>query len=108
MQDMALKLSLYFYLLKEKHIGCYFQVWSPNYQGAQCSPLFLYQLFLYPQGDMPGLRKPHKKTPRKASALITATTNIHLPKPVSIDPTIKSDLVLIYPIGKDRVEDWSL
>ena len=63
-------------------------------------------LFLYPQGDMQGLRKPKRKI--KASSLITATTNTHFPKPVSVDLTTKSNLVLIYPIGKDRVGDWSV
>ena len=33
--------------------------------------------------------------------LITATTRAHLPKPVSIDLTIKPDSVLTNPIGKD-------
>ena len=33
--NMALKLPRYFYLLMEKSLGCYFQVWSPYYQVAQ-------------------------------------------------------------------------
>ena len=35
--------------------------------------------------------------------LITATTSIQLPKPVSTDLTIKPDSVLTNPIGKDGV-----
>ena len=35
--NMALKLPQYFYLLMEKPLGCYFQVWSTYYQGAQCN-----------------------------------------------------------------------
>ena len=39
----------------------------------------------------------------EASILITATTNVHLPKPVSTDLTTKPDLVLTNPIEKDGV-----
>ena len=35
------------------------------------------------------------------------TTTIYLPKPPSADLTIKSDLVLTNPIGKDGVWSWS-
>ena len=35
--NMALKLLQYFYLLMENPLGCYFQVWSPYYQAAQCN-----------------------------------------------------------------------
>ena len=34
------------------------------------------------------------------------TIRIHLPKPVSTDLTIKSDLVLTNAIGKEGVQDW--
>ena len=34
---MALKLPRYFYLLMEKPLGGYFQLWSPYYQAAQCN-----------------------------------------------------------------------
>ena len=37
MRDMALKLPQYFYLLMEKPLGLYFQVWSPYYKAAQCN-----------------------------------------------------------------------
>ena len=40
----------------------------------------------------------------EAATLITATTSIHLPKLVSADLTIKSDLVLTNQIGKDEVQ----
>ena len=40
---------------------------------------------------------------RISITLITATTNIQLPKPVSTDITIKPDSVLTNPIGKDGV-----
>ena len=35
--NMALKLPEYFYLLIEKPLGRYFQVWSPYYQAAHCN-----------------------------------------------------------------------
>ena len=40
---------------------------------------------------------------RISIALITATTSVDLPKPVSTDLTIKPDSVLTNPIGKDGV-----
>ena len=40
--------------------------------------------------------------------LVTATTSVHLPKPVSTDLTIKPDSVLTNPIGKDGVRSWSM
>ena len=93
--NMALKLPRYFYLLMEKPLGCYFQVQSPYYQAAQCN-----HLFLYPQDGRSGLGKPKKRT---SIMLITATTSVHLPKPVSTDLT-KPDSVLTNPIGKDGVQ----
>ena len=62
-------------------------------------------LFLDPLGDRSGLTKPKKG---QASILITATTSVHLPKQVSTDPTIKSNLVSTNPIGKDGVRSWSM
>ena len=35
--NMALNLPQYFYLLMEKPLGCYFQVWTPYYQAAHCN-----------------------------------------------------------------------
>ena len=61
-------------------------------------------LFLYPQGDKSGLRKPKKGG---TSKLITATTSVHLPKPVSTDLTIKLDSLLTNPIEKDGVNSFS-
>ena len=45
---------------------------------------------------------------RISITLITANTSVHLPKPVSIDLTIKPDSVLTNPIGKDGVRSWSM
>ena len=45
---------------------------------------------------------------RISITLITATTSVHLPKPVSTDLTIKPDSVLTNPIGKDGVQNWSM
>ena len=45
---------------------------------------------------------------RISITLITATTSVHLPKPVSTDLTIKPDSVLTNPIGKDGVRSWSM
>ena len=53
--NMALKLPWYFYLLMGKPLCCSFQVWSPYYQAATRK-----HLFLYPQSDRSGLRKPKK------------------------------------------------
>ena len=41
---------------------------------------------------------------RISITLITTTTSVHLPKPVSTDLTIKPDSVLTYPTGKDGYE----
>ena len=35
--NMALKVPRYFYLLMEKPLSCYFQIWSLYYQAAQCT-----------------------------------------------------------------------
>ena len=34
--------------------------------------------------------------------------SVYLPKPISTDLTVKSYLVSTNPIGKDRVQDWSV
>ena len=47
-------------------------------------------------------------SPFLAKALVTATTSVHLPKPVSTDLTIKPDSVLTNPVGKDGVRSWSM
>ena len=41
------------------------------------------------------------------NTIFTATTSVHLPKPVSTDLTINLDSVLTNPIGKDGVPSWS-
>ena len=43
-----------------------------------------------------------------ASTLITATTSVHVPKPVSTDLMIKLDSVLTNPIGKDGMQGCSI
>ena len=45
---------------------------------------------------------------QKRISINTAATNVNLPKPVSTDLTIKSDLVLTNPEGKDGVRGWSM
>ena len=62
-------------------------------------------LFPYPHGDRSGLRKLKKD---KHQTLITATTSIHLPKPVLNDLTIKSDSVLTNQIEKDGMQGCPL
>ena len=43
-----------------------------------------------------------------ASTLITATTSVFLPKPVSTNLTVKPDSVLTNTIGKDGLQRWSM
>ena len=100
--NMALKLPRYFYLLMEKPLGRYFQIRSPYYQPAQCN-----QKTLIPVSSRRQVRS-EKAKKGYASTLITATTSVHLPKPVSTDLTIKPDSVLTNPIGKDGVRSWSI
>ena len=57
------------------------------------------------QCERSGLEKAKKGL---ASTLITATTSVHLPKPVSTNLTINPDSVLTNPIGKDGVQSWSM
>ena len=45
---------------------------------------------------------------RSINTSITATTSVHLPRLVSTDLTITSNSVLINPIGKDEVREWSM
>ena len=100
--NMALKLPRYFYLLMEKPLGRYFQVQSPYYQVAQCNQKTPISISSRWQVRSEKAKKGY------ASTLITTTTSIHLPEPVSTDLTIKSDLVLTNPIGKDGVQGWSM
>ena len=90
--NMALKLPQYFYLLIESLLVATskFGLLTARQHSATRK-----HLFPYPQGDKSGQRKPKKE---KASILITATTSVHLPKPVSTDLTIKPDSVLTNPI----------
>ena len=91
---MVLKLPWYFYMLMEEPLGCYFQVQSPYYQEAQCKQKTPIPVSLKWQ-----LRS-EKTKKGQASTLITATTSIHLPKPVSTDLTIKPDSLSTKPIGR--------
>ena len=93
--NMALKLPQYFYLLMEKPLGRYFQVQSPYYQVAECN-----QKTLIPVSSKLQVRS-EKAKKGYTSTLITATTNVHLPKPVPTDLTIKPDSVLTNPVEKD-------
>ena len=100
--NMVLKLPWYFYLLMEKSLGHYFQVRSPYYQVAQCNQKTPIPVILKVTGQV------WKSQKRISITLITATTSVHLPKPVSTDLTIKSDSVLTNPIEKDGVRSWSM
>ena len=100
--NMALKLPRYFYLLMEKPLGRYFQVWSPYYQVAQCN-----QKTPIPASSRWQVRY-EKAKKALGSTLITATTSFHLSKPVSTDLTIKPGSVLTNPIWKDGVRSWSM
>ena len=57
-------------------------------------------LSVYPQGDRLDLGKPKKDKHKQ----ITATTSFHLLKLAATDLIMKSDLVLINPIGKDGMQ----
>ena len=71
--------------------------------GSTVQPENTYSCILKVTGD-----RSEKAKKRIASTLITATTSIHLPKPLSTDLTIKSDSVLSNPIGKDGVQSCSM
>ena len=45
---------------------------------------------------------------RISITLVTASTSVHLAKPVSTDLTIRPDSVVTNPIGKDGVRSWSM
>ena len=87
----------------EKPLGRYFQVQSPYYQAAQCNQKTPISI-----SSRSGGVRSEKANKGSASILITATTGIHLPKPVSTDLTIKPDSVLTNPIGKDGMPSWSM
>ena len=83
--NMALKLPQYFFLLMEKPLGRYFQFRFPYYQAAKCN-----QKTPIPISSRRQVRS-EKAKKGETSTLITATTSVHLPKPVSTDLTIKPD-----------------
>ena len=101
-KDMELKLPRYFYLLMEKPLGRYFQVRFPYYQAEQCN-----QKRYIPLSSRRHVMS-EKVQKGYASTLITATTSVHLPKPVSTDVTIKPDSVLTNPIRNHGVQSWSM
>ena len=92
--NMALKLPRYFYLLMEKPLGRYFQVRSPYYQAAQCNQ----------KTPIPVSSRWQVRSEKAKMTLITAITSVHLPKWVSTDLTIKTDLILTNPVEKDGVQ----
>ena len=94
--NMALKLPWYFYLLSLLVATSNFGLLTIRRHSATRK-----HLFLYPQGDRSGLKKPKKD--KHQSTLMTATTSVHLPKPVSTDLTLKLGSVLTNLIGKDGV-----
>ena len=94
--NMALELPQYFYLLIEKPLGRYFQVRSPYYQAAQYN-----QKTLIPISSRWQVRS-EKAKKGSASPLTTATTSVHLSKPVSTDLTIKPHSVLT----RQTLLDW--
>ena len=95
--NMALKLPRYFYLLMEKPLGSVSLL-----SGSTVQPEHTYSRILKVTGQVWESQK------RISITLITATTSVHLPKPVSTDLTIKPDSVLTNPIGKDGVQSWSM
>ena len=99
---MVPKLPQYFYLLMEKPLGCYFQVWSPYFQVAQCNQKTSIPIFSRWQV------RSEKAKKGWALTLITPTTSVHLPELVSTDVTIKPDSVLTNAIGKGGVWSWSM
>ena len=81
--SMALKLPQYFHLLMEKPLGRYFKVRFPYYQAAQCNQKTTIPVPLRSQVRSDKAKKGW------ASTLITATTSVHLPKPITTDLTNK-------------------
>ena len=100
--NMALKLPWHFYLLMEKPLGRYFHVRSPYYQVAQCNQKIPIPVSSRWQVSSEKAKKGY------ASTLITTTTSVHLPKPVSTDLKTKPYSILTNPIGKNGVQSWSM
>ena len=94
-------LPWYFYLM-EKPLGGYFQVWYSYYQATQCN-----KKSSIPVSSRWQVRSGKAKK-GQGSILITATTRVYLPKPVSTNLIIKPYSVLTKPIGKDVVQSWSM
>ena len=86
----------------EKPLGGYFQVWYSYYQATQCN-----KKSSIPVSSRWQVRSGKAKK-GQASILITATTRVYLPKPVSTNLIIKPYSVLTKPIGKGVVQSWSM
>ena len=100
--NMTLKLTQYFYLLMGKPLGCYFEVQSPYNHTAQCNQKTPIPVSSRWQVRSEGAKK------GEASTVITATTSVHLLKPVSTDLAVKPDSVSTNPKGKDWVRSWCM
>ena len=98
--NMALKLTQYFYLLFWSLLPKLVSLLS----GSTVQPENTYSCILKVTGQV----RSGKAIKRISITLITATTSVHLPKPVSTDLTIKPDSVLTNPTGKDGVQSWSM
>ena len=100
--NMALKLPQYFYLLMEKASWLLPPSLVSLLSGNTLQPEDAYSCVLKVTGQVWESQK------RISITLITATTSVHLPKPVSTGLTIKPDSVLTNPIGKEEVRSWSM
>ena len=97
--NMALKLPQQL-PADRKAFGRYFQVRSPYYQVEQSN-----QKTPIPLSWRWQVRS-EKAERGEESTLITTTTSVHSPKPVSTNLTIKPDSVLTNTIGKNLVQSW--
>ena len=103
--NMALKVPWYFYLLMEKPLSCYFQIWSLYYQAAQCTqktPILLSWRWQI---------RSEKAKKKKKKERITINTNhsyheYSFPQAVSTDLTVKPDSVLTNLVGKNGMWSW--
>ena len=109
MHERGTKTTPVFYLLMEIPLDHYFQIWSPFYQERRPNliPFYSFQnWFLSIAVSSRCQVRSEKAKKGQALTLITAATSTHLPQPVSTDLTIKPDLVLTNPKGKDWVRIW--
>ena len=99
-ENMTLKLHQYFYLLMEKPLGPLLAGLVSLLSGRTVQPENIYSCILKVTGQV-------LESQKRTSTLITATTSLHPPKPVSTDLR-KPGSVLTNPIGKDGVWSWSM